>query len=873
MSQILLRVTDLVVRERDDGPLVKIAGRGSDGNRYTKSIKGTYPYFFVPEKAELPEPEEGEIVNVETGYEGYDGVPLQKVTMQNPSDVGEYRENFKIRYEDDVPYDRRVSVDYGLTGYIRVPKRKDSLHISSVETDIEEHEVENIEPRVMIADIEVLPPSNGNFDDFVENADHEVLMISAWDNYSDEYFVVALDKEKKIDPRWVREHLEEHWEGHELEEEYIDAEIRYVSCNSEEALLKAWLDELRTKRPDLISGWNWTGFDHPYLINRMRKFDDVKEHTMADIGYTGGYKERQLVDGLPAFDMMEAYCGKMTLGQWRSEALDYVSQEELEVGKVENISIKKEWQNDRSRLLAYNIIDTQLCVAMDRKHGIHEFFYQLSDLCSIQVYDTYKEMRQVEGFLMSCRGEDEILPTTNSEQFDEATGALVLSPSSGVQEWVSVLDLKSLYPSSIISMNISHETITWDEDRADVICPDMPLNADEVPGDTITANDISWDIEDGLGLDFSSEGILAKYIKGLFQDREDYKDIRDEYKPGEDEWAVWDNKQYAIKVLMNSFFGVSDNKHFRLSRKGLGDAITGVSRYVTWSGVQIAEEMGYDVAYGDTDSIMIELADSDEDVDEDEIIRRGKELEEEINSRMEEVADELGLPDPHPYMDMENLPHGLPDDSNHAWFWEFEKLYRRFIQTGSKKRYAGLIVWKEGQFYEKPKEDITGYESVRASSPEITASAMPDIIRKILKGADWDEVSDYIKERVEGIENGDYPLKKIGEPGVLNKPPEEYPNMPVKRATLYANKHLDANWREGDEPWIVHVEETPAMKEETDVLAVPWNAEELPDGFKLNTEKHIDKHLESPLEPILDEVGWNFDELKRGERSSTALDF
>lgn len=873
MSKRLIRVTDLKYVEGDDGPIVRLVGRGRDEEKYRRNIYGTKPVFWVPEDDFVPNLEE--IEGVKEGYTSYDGEPLKRIHTTLPKHTGNIREEFSSHYEADVPYVRRSSVDYGLSGYIRVPRHKTDVHIDQIETDIEEENVESIEPRVMMADIEAIPLMDGtSFSDYTDEAPEPIIMITAYDSYEEEYHAIAIDEEYKsekphIDPKWVREELEGHWEGHDLEDQMTRCDISYTPCEDEEELLQEFVDYVSDTRPDLLSGWNWTDFDIQYLVNRLDKFDNVNEHKMAEIGYTGGYKKRRLIDGVPSFDMMRAFCGKMSYGEWRSEALDYVSQEELEVGKVEDISITEAFDDDRSKLLAYNIIDVQLCVGLDDKHGIHEFFYQMSDICGIQIYETMSEMRLVEGFILSRRDKDEILPTTEEKELSEITGGLVLNPSDGLREWVAVLDLKSLYPSSIISCNISQETRTDTED-ADVVVPDMPLNEDRVPGNSITEDDIGWDPTKGaFGFTLTKEGIMPKYVKMLFKSRAEMKSIRDEFPPESERYEVWDNKQYAIKVVMNSFFGVSDNPYFRLSGEGMGGSVTGSSRYVTWKGVQIAEEMGYEVAYGDTDSIMIELANPDEDITKEEVVKRGEELEEAINDEMNQVADDFGLPDDHPFIG-EDL-HGT---SQHCWQFEFEKLFRRFIQTGSKKRYAGLKLWNEGQYLEEPKLDVTGYEAERTDIPELTSEFQEEVIKKVLGGKKFEEVSKYFQKVIGGLESGETDIRKIGMPGVLNKPPEDYPNRPIPRGCIYANNHLgEVNWQEGDEPWVFYVKDTPPMMPSTDVLAVPWTTEGLPEGFELDIQQHIDRHIKQPLKPFLNEMGWDFSELKRGKRSQSTGSF
>lgn len=882
----LIRVTDLTTTEdKTTGEvLVKLAGRDTDGNRHRATIEGTEPYAFAPENE--PTPDRDYITNVEFGYTGYDGTPLKKIATRLPQHVNRKKgdslaDHFTTLYEGDIPFVRRVSIDYGLSGYIRIPKgRRVSIH--DIETEIDASEVPDIKPRVMMADIEVDPPTlteRHTFQDFVDEASQPITAITTYDTYTEEYLLIVLDPDGQVDPGRIRHYLEDHWEDHELADRFCEADMRMVQCDTEQAVLDTFISEIKSCRPDVISGWNWVKFDHEYLMNRLRHDDmaDVNEHRLSDIGAVSGYKTAQMIDGLPGFDLMEAFCGKMSFSEWRSQRLDYVANEELEIGKVGDVNIGEEYRQNRSRFAAYNIIDTQLLVGLEQKQGIHEFFYLVADLSGIQIYDTFSEMRIVDGFVMSRRGDDEILPSMDEKELDEIAGGLVLPPSDGVHEWVAVFDVKSLYPSMFITLNVSEEALTTDPAEADIICPGMPESADDVGGE-ITAEHIEWDVSGGkaLGLKADHEGLLPKYLKLLFDRRDEFKRIRNTHDPESDAYSVWDAKQAAIKVIMNSFYGVSQNKWYRLSTpiresQGVGSSITAGGRYTVWSGAKIAEDMGFEVRYGDTDSIFISLAYPDEDPDDlapEEVVRRGKEIEQRLNERMDDVADAFGIDEAHPFLADADL-HG---NDRHCISWEFEKLYRRFFQAGKKKRYAGLPTWKEGKWHVDPETgagdvdpDITGFESKRADVPEVTETIQKTIMERVLDGQGFEDLSAYLTTEIEDIREMRKPVWEIAYPGTLKKPLDHYANTQTARACRYSIKYLDYEWREGDDPWVYPVNGTPPMMPDTDVIALEWG-EEVPDGFAVDTEEIIEKKVRSPLDPILGTTGWTFEELYTGRQ-------
>lgn len=865
----LMRVTDLDYTTRGTEVIVRLVGRDENGKRSTHRVDGTRPSCWIQEEANIPEEVEDVVRDVETGYETFDGISVKKVTTHVPAQIRDVRDAFENHWEADVPYVRRVSVDHNLTGYIKLPD-KQGVHISEIES-VTEQNVDSIDPRVFIADIETMPP-DGDWNDFVENATEPIIMITIYDTYEDEYISIARDPEGDINGPDVREELKKQWFDHDDYSDYAACDINLVTTTTEESLLREFIGFVDEREPDLLSGWNWVQFDHVYILNRLEKFSDVDTTNLSCFGDIGGRQLERKISGLPGFDMMEAFCDQMTFGDWRSSALDYVSNEELDVGKVEDISIGEEYNSDRSRLLAYNIIDVQLTVALDQKHGIHEFFYLLAELSNVQIYDTFSAMRLVDGFLMSRRGDDEILPSTTEKNLDSNAGGLVLKPSDGISEWVSVLDLKSLYPSAFITTNASTETITKDPQNADVVVPWMPEKENNVPGKEITENNVEWNIQKGIGVSLDKEGIIPKYLKLLFETRNGMKSTRNQFDPDTSEYDVWDNRQNAVKVVMNSFYGVASNDYWRLSTPELGDTITAAARYVTWKGVQIAKELGYTVRYGDTDSIMIELADPDEDVTPEEVTKRGEEIEEIINEKTAEVADDFGV-DNHPYLSDSDDLHGT---GQHCFVWEFEKLYRRFFQAGSKKRYSGLIYWKEGKWLVDPQDanpedadlDVTGYESQRSDVPEITEEVQVDIMTKVLNGETFTDVSEYIKAIIEDIKTENIPLRRIAKPGAINKALHKYPNREVPRACEYMNDHMGYDWDEGDDPWIYYVDSTPPMQDYSDVIALKWN-ESPPNGYELDYEKHIEKFVKDPIQGVINEAGWRFEELSTGKSTQT----
>lgn len=871
----IVRVTavDYETREKNgtEYPLVQLTGRDVAGERFTTFVSGTEPYMYMPVDEVVPDEFREHVVRQEEGYESYDGKPLTKVVTQIPKHVEKIASEVDDDHEADIPYYRRISIDYGLSGYIKVPDEP-QCHIGDIQTDVDISTVKTIEPRIFLADIEVVSRGPGSFNQMMQDFDQQITHITVWDSQSDEYICLFLDPDNEVSGGDVKTELESAAVNNQIVEE-LEKDIILRRYESEKALLRGFITLFENRRPDLVSGWNFIDFDWEYLLGRMKRLDEqshdkdpgVNVHKLSDIGYCNGYQVEREADCVPAFDLMDGY-KKMTVpvqGEMRSYSLDYVAKNEIGIGKIPNINVAQTYDNDRSLLTAYNIMDVVLTVVIDREQAVHEFFYELAELSQVQIYDTFSEMRLIDGYIMSRSSDQEILPSATEKDLDSNAGGLVLNPSDGVDDWVGVVDLKSLYPSCIITWNLSPETIHWYSDRKPdhdnyINIPWLP-DADHADGGDFGLSEIQFDV---MWADLSNEGLIPRYVKKLFPEREEMKQLRDDNEPGSDVYELFDRRQSAIKVLMNSFYGVTPNDYWRLSMEGLGDSITSSARFSLWQGKEIAESEGFDVAYGDTDSVMVSVADSDET--KELAVERGHQLEEVINGRMERCVEASGLHGSHPLLD--GSLHGT---EKHTLVYEFEKLYRRFFQAGSKKRYAGRIIWKEGK--EVNDIDLVGFESQRSDSPELTSDVQPEVIKRILDGEGFDGVSEYLQEVIGGIEDGEIERHRIALPKSLNQPLEEYGNTQTARACRFSNEHLDTDFAMSDDPWLSFVRQTPHGVPKSDVIALSWD-EEIPQGYELDVEKTLERVIERPLKPILDEVNWRFTELKNGGQAQSVAE-
>jgi DNA polymerase elongation subunit (family B) len=199
----------------------------------------------------------------------------------------------------------------------------------------------------------------------------------------------------------------------------------------------------------------------------------------------------------------------------------------------------------------------------------------------------------------------------------------------------------------------------------------------------------------------------------------------------------------------------------------------------------------------------------------------------------------------------------------------------------AKKRYAEIISWDEGDWYDPPQFSVTGIDVVRSDRAAVTRSVLEDVITTILREDDKetarDEVYDTIKSKVDAIENGEVPNSEIARPKGMSMTPSEYGSpentpLPTYRGAKYANQHFE--WErlgEGSKPQLLYIErvrgeypstytaETKEDGRQVDAIACE-EPDAVPDCFTIDHSKMVEKTLTDPLTPILEAMNWSFEE-------------
>jgi DNA polymerase-2 len=265
------------------------------------------------------------------------------------------------------------------------------------------------------------------------------------------------------------------------------------------------------------------------------------------------------------------------------------------------------------------------------------------------------------------------------------TGGLVQEPTFGVFDQVLLFDFHSLYPSIMATFNI--DPLTYTEEKTNIRAPNGAYFK-ETPG------------------------ILPEIILRLLKRRSE---------------ATIYEEQYAIKIIMNSLFGVLGNPNCRFYNSKIANAITSFGRYFLEETTSQVRKMGYDVIYGDTDSLFV--------VSRAPSAEEASSIGETIEHKINEFYD--GYVQDH------------YNRKNHLKL-EFERLYEKFllpqqrhVKKGAKKRYAG---------FHNQEIDIVGLEYVRRDWTELAREFQFVLLEKLFTDQDIDT---YIQDTVKKLKSGE----------------------------------------------------------------------------------------------------------------------
>ncbi len=623
--------------------------------------------------------------------------------------------------------------------------------------DIYDSDIPSTGHRVLTFDIEVemitgLPNT--------KEAQNEITAIATHDSATKLFDVFVLDKETKIKNNAKSFNKD----GREVSVHVFD---------NEKNLLLAFLNYYEEINPTIITGWNIDFFDIPYLYNRISNVcGEGHSKRLSPIGqaFYSPYREKWAIGGVSILDYINLY-KTYTYTLESSYTLNHIATKELGRGKVEyEGNLDDLFENDLEKFIEYNIVDVDLVVALDNKLQFIELCRAVCHAGFVPYEDYIFSSKWLEGACLAYLKKKGLVATNKPKDRKERMqalrdndeekfiGAYVKEPIVGKYDWIYDLDLTSLYPSIIMTLNISPETKigkiqNWDaeqwikgEDRTYKI---IGKDGDEYQYTRQELDEVIRDSNLGVasnGVLYNQDkaGLIADILNNWFDKRVEFRKLEKQYGEAGDteKYEFYAKRQLVQKILLNSMYGVLGLPAFRFYDVDNAEAVTLTGQTVIKKTAEMAnrkywKELGttddYNV-YIDTDSIYMmaeplvkhrypEYKEFDE-----------KRMAQEVNAIAEETQSFLNS-----FYDLLAERFFFIPKEKHRF--EIKKEY--ISKAGfwvAKKRYAQWMILKNGIPCDKL--DVKGLDVVRSSFPKAFQKFMSTMLKDILMGKDNEYIDD-----------------------------------------------------------------------------------------------------------------------------------
>ncbi len=713
-----------------DRPVIELYGRTADRKQLCVAVEGFEPYFYIQPKAKNHEKLVGELKKLEVaapdrtititrieGVErkiGREKQPVIKVFTQIPGDVKRLRDELKSHkaieeiFDADIPFVRRFLIDANIAPLARIDvdgEKAESLYkVAVVKTMIDKITPQDsdiyTQLKVLALDLETYNPLG----EAIVPEKFPIVMAA----FAGERFRKVLT--------WKRFKTK-------------DKSIEFVE--SEAALIRRIIEIIEKEQPDILLGYFSDGFDLPYLKTRAEHLGIELRPGLDRSGIRLSHARETVcrITGIVHLDIFKFIRKTMfSLLRTSEYTLEAVSQELLGEGKggVDVSQLAEAWDKHPEKLeqfCRYNLKDAELTYRLYKKlfdnllelvKVVGQGITEVSRMAYSQLVEWYLlKQAFLDGRAVPLGPHGDDIGARRQQTFQ---GAFVVKPEPGLHKDIIVLDFRSLYPSIISAHNISPETLGCGCCRKAV-----------VPGDNSV-----WFCQ-------KQKGFISGVIESLITRRIRVKEIM--AKATASEKRVLHARQYALKTVANSMYGYLGFAAARWYSLEAAKSITAYGRYYINDVIKRAEAAGFQVLYGDTDSVFLSL--------------RGRSRAEaeafigKVNTKLPGLME----------LEFEGFyPRGL-----------FVSLKDAEQGGGAKKKYA--LLGEDGRI------TIKGFESVKRNYADIAREVQERVLDMVLRDEDVEKAFAYLRKTIREVREHKVPIGKVVLMTQLQKPLNRYQSI------------------------------------------------------------------------------------------------
>ncbi len=599
-------------------------------------------------------------------------------------------------------------------------------------------------------------------------------------------------------------------------------------CKDEAHMISSFFEFIKSFDPDVLFGFNSANFDVPYIQARARKNKVKATWGKQEFAENIQIRNRGLINsakifGRIHFDLYPILRFLGNIGALKVSKFNlkdaYFQLTGKQAKRVKGLEIWKIWDNEGAELdnlSEYSLMDA--IETLELSNYIFPLALELSNTTKLPIFDISNSTsgQMVEFILMfNAKKYGEIIPKKPSEYEvknrlnNPIEGAFVKLPRPGIYNNIVVFDFRGLYPSIICSHNIDPSSLLDESEQ----CEDCFISPQ---GHKFKKQPIGL-IPKVLGEIVDTRSKLKSELKKI-KDKELYKKMF--------------SRVQALKILANSFYGYLAFARSRWYSRPCAESVTAWGRYYIKRTIEQAENHGFEVLYGDTDSVFLLMGDKPK--------KLALEFLDKINS---ELPGNMEL-------ELEGFyPRGVfvskkTDKSN----------------KGAKKKYALID--------ESGKVKIRGFELVRRDWSNVAKKTQKQVLMAILKEGSKEKAIKIVRDVLSDLKKGNYDLKDLIITTKLKKNPKDYdiksPELSAAKRAISAGIQLD----EGSIVEYVICKEGKSISEK----AYPYELAKLK-KLDYDVDYYINHQVLPAVLKILSELGYTKEDIKIGGKQNTLDSF
>ncbi len=601
-------------------------------------------------------------------------------------------------YEFDIPSARRYLVDRGLTPMAGVEltgnvEEREGLKTLLIDATPKTISIPEPKLNVMSFDIEVYNPTGSPRPD-----KDPILMISLADNRGFHKVITWKDLGTKLD--------------------YVEV------LGSEREMLRRFVELVEEREIDILLGYNTDLFDFPYIRERAKQLKlelDLGRDRSEVIARKRRFATAARIRGRVHVDVFAMVNFLATIGTIKliHYTLEDVYRHMLgkEKPDFEFTQMVNAWEKGGElgrKLLEYSMSDADATLELGLE--LLPLFVDLTRVVGQTLFDVSRMSpgQLVEWLLIAeAHRRGELIPARPvGEEFEERleetyVGAYVMEPVKGLHEDLVVFDFRSLYPSIIVTHNIDPSALNCK------CC--KPSEATRVP-------------ELNYYFCTKRKGFIPSTLERLIRERVRLKQEMKRHKRESKEYLALNTQQTAFKIISNAFYGMLGYPRARWYFKECAESVTSFGRHYIHKTIEMAKDFGFDVVYGDTDSLHCKL-----------------------NGKSHEDAKRF----------LEKVNESIPGIIE----LELEGFYPRGVFI-TKKRYA--MIDEEGRMV------VKGLEFVRRDWAAIAKRTQEEVLKAILRDGSPEKAAEIVRKTTKDVLEGKVSLDDLIIYTQLKMPIESY---------------------------------------------------------------------------------------------------